>query len=282
MTDPRRRCQYRALAWLLTLSPLCAGADVLDSVNGVRSSGCAGGVKAQPLQPNTRLDEVARRLAGGASLHTAQQQAGYRALSAFSVNIADVPADGDVRHIIERQFCPQATNPAFRELGIYRQGNDVWLAFAAPVPGPTQLDPAAQSARMLQAVNAARATAHRCGNGTYPPAAPLTRDGTLERVAQDYAEDMATFGYMDHTGRDGSVPHERITRSGYRWSETGENLASGLADADSVVAGWLRSPEHCANIMEPAYTQMGAGVAVNPRNDAAVYWALEFGRPAGR
>ncbi len=284
MTDLRCRCQYRIVAWLcaLALAPACAGADVLESVNSVRSSGCSGGVKSQPLQPNTRLDEVARRLAAGASLHTAQQQAGYHALSAFSVNIADVPPSGDVRHIIETQFCPQATNPAFRELGIWRQGTDVWLAFAAPVPGPTQLDPAAQSERMLQAVNAARAVPHRCGNGTYPAAAPLTRDATLERVAQEYAQDMATFGYMDHTGRDGSAPHERITRSGYRWSETGENLASGLASADNVVEGWLRSPEHCANIMDPAYTQMGAGVAVNPRNDAAVYWALEFGRPAGR
>jgi uncharacterized protein YkwD len=282
MTDPRRRCQYRLLPWLLALLPFGSRADVLDSVNGVRRSGCTGGSKSQPLQPNTRLDEVARRLAGGASLHNAQQQAGYHALSAFSVNIADVPADGDVRQIIERQFCPQATNPAFRELGIYRQGSDVWLAFAAPVPGPTQLDPVAQDARMLQAVNAARAVAHRCGNGTYPAAPPLTRDATLERVAQEYAEDMATFGYMDHTGRDGSAPHERITRSGYRWSETGENLASGLADAENVVGGWLRSPEHCANIMDPAYTQMGAGVAVNPRDDTAVYWALEFGRPAGR
>jgi uncharacterized protein YkwD len=34
--------------------------------------------------------------------------------------------------------------------------------------------------------------------------------------------------------------------------------------------------------MDTAYTQMGVGFAVNPRDDTGVYWALEFGRPAGK
>jgi uncharacterized protein YkwD len=52
--------------------------------------------------------------------------------------------------------------------------------------------------------------------------------------------------------------------------------------AEAVVDGWLHSPEHCANLMDTAYTQMGVGFAVNPRDDTGVYWALEFGRPAGK
>jgi uncharacterized protein YkwD len=31
--------------------------------------------------------------------------------------------------------------------------------------------------------------------------------------------------------------------------------------------------------MDPAFRQMGVAYAVNPRNDAGVYWALEFGTP---
>ena len=90
---------------------------------------------------------------------------------------------------------------------------------------------------------------------------------------------MATYGYMDHTGRDGSSPAQRITRSGYRWREVGENLARGIMTPEDAVAGWLHSPEHCANLMDPAFRHMGVAYAVNPRNDAGVYWALEFGTP---
>jgi len=89
---------------------------------------------------------------------------------------------------------------------------------------------------------------------------------------------MATHGYMDHTGRDGSSPAQRITRSGYRWREVGENLASGIMTPEDAVAGWLHSPEHCANLMDPAFRHMGVAYAVNPRHDG-VYWALEFGTP---
>ena len=280
MTDPTTRCQYPVLLWLVLLAPLWARADVVDSVNSVRTAGCVGGSKAQPLQRNPRLDEVARRIAAGASLHAAQLQAGYHAVSSYSLNISDVPENGDIRHILEIQFCPQATNPSYREIGVWRHGGDVWVAFAEPLPPPAQLDHGAISDRVLQLVNAARAAPHRCGSATYPAAPALTRDALLEHAAQDYAQDLATFGYMDHVGRDGSAPQERITRSGYRWSDTGENLAGGVPNADAVVMGWLGSPEHCANIMNPDYSQAGVGVAVNPRNDAGIYWALEFGHPA--
>lgn len=281
MTDPNYRSQWRALLWLLLLVSLSARADVLESVNAVRAAGCTGGSKAPPLQQNARLDEVAHRMATGASLHSAQQQVGYHALSSFSVSITDVPASGDVTHIIETQFCPQSTNPAFRELGVWRQGADVWLTFAEPLDGPAPQDRSAINAQVLELVNTARSSARRCGTANLPAVPPLTRAVALERAAQDYAQEMATYGFMDHTGHDGSAPHERITRSGYRWSETGENLATGSLTAQAVVLGWLGSPPHCANIMDPAYTQMGVGFATNPRDEGGIYWALEFGRPAG-
>jgi uncharacterized protein YkwD len=282
MTEPSTRYQYPAVLWLALLAPLYAHADVVGSVNAVRAAGCPGGTRAQPLQQNPRLDEVAHRIAAGASLHTAQQQAGYHAVSSFSISIDDVPENGDVKHIIETQFCPQSTNPSFSEIGVWREGAEVWLAFAEPFAPPAMADRSVIYARVLELINTARSSARRCGAASFPTAPPLTRNANLERAAQDYAQDMATFGYMDHTGRDGSAPHERITRSGYRWSETGENLASGIMSAEAVVDGWLHSPEHCANLMDPAYTQMGVGFAVNPRDDTGVYWALEFGRPAGK
>ncbi len=45
------------------------------------------------------------------------------------------------------------------------------------------------------------------------------------------------------------------------------------------MAGWLASPEHCANLMDPAYTELGVGFAVNARTAPGIYWALELARP---
>lgn len=41
----------------------------------------------------------------------------------------------------------------------------------------------------------------------------------------------------------------------------GENLAEGQASADQVVLGWLASPEHCVNLLDPDFRHMGAGYA---------------------
>ena len=90
---------------------------------------------------------------------------------------------------------------------------------------------------------------------------------------------MAAWGYMNHTGHDGSTPAARISRSGYRWSEVGENLASGIMKPEDVVAGWLKSPEHCANLMDPLFRQAGVAFAVNRHDQRGVYWAMEFGTP---
>ena len=132
---------------------------------------------------------------------------------------------------------------------------------------------------MLQLTNEARAQPHRCGTTPYGAAPPLATSTQLSQVALAYARDMADWGYMDHTGRDGSSPKERIARGGYRWRKVGENLASGVMTADEVVAGWLGSPEHCANLMDPLYRQMGVAFAVNPQDQRGVYWAMEFGSP---
>ncbi len=282
MTDLIRRCQWCCASLLLIASGL-ARADVVDSINEVRAAGCAGGTRAAPLSRNTQLDEVARRLGGGASLHAAQAQSGYRAASAYSVTIADVPESGDVRHITETQFCSQVTKPNFREIGVWRKGSDVWVIVAEPMPPlPAVEDHAAIAARVLELVNLARSGPRRCGPALLPAAPPLTRSANLERAAQDYAQEMATFAFLSHTGHDGSAPNERITRSGYRWSDTGENLASGATSPDVLVFSWLGSPEHCSNIMDPTYTQMGLGYAVSPRGDSNTFWALEFGHPAAR
>jgi uncharacterized protein YkwD len=277
MTDLRRRCQIGVL--LLVLGAPFAAADVPDAVNAVRYAGCGGHHGVPPVRESAALDEVAHRLSQGTDLSTAQRFAGYHAVSSFSVSISNVPPSGDIEAIITRQFCAQVTDPAFREIGAWRRGSDVWIALAQPFRPPSAGDLAAVSGRVLELTNQARAQSRRCGPTPYAAVPPLTLNATLGRAALAYARDMALFGYMSHTGRDGSTPAARITRSGYRWREMGENLASGVMSADEVVNGWLHSPEHCANLMDPLYRELGVAFAVNMHNDAGVYWAMELGTP---
>ncbi len=287
MTErPRRRQLYGpALATLaaFVLAAVPGYADVAAAVNAVRSQGCPGGARpATALRAEARLDEVAHQLSAGLSLRAAQQRTGYHAASSFSVTISAVPASGDVSQIIARQFCAQVANPAFSQIGVWRQGTQVWIALAEPFAPPRSGERAQVGARVLLLVNQARAQARRCGTQSFAAAAPLRHSAALEQAALAYAQDMARYAYMDHTGHDGSSPQQRISAAGYAWVEAGENLASGVMGADEVVDGWLHSPGHCANLMHPAYTQVGVAFAVNRKDAAGIYWALELGRPPGR
>ena len=279
MTDLRRRC-HTAIALLALLLPVLAAADSIDSVNAVRNVGCDGhhpGVP--PLRENARLDEVAHRLSQGTDLHAALQFAGYHEVSSFSVSISNVPPSGDIERILSQQFCQQVISPAFREIGSWRSGGRVWIALAEPFTPPASGDLTAASRQVLALTNQARTHPRRCGATPYGAAPPLAPSTKLSEVALAYAHDMAAWGYMDHTGHDGSTPAARISRSGYRWSEVGENLASGIMKPEDVVAGWLRSPEHCANLMDPLFRQAGVAFAVNSHDKRGVYWAMEFGTP---
>ena len=280
MTDLRTRC-HTALALLAALLlPAAAGAEVIDSVNAVRSSGCGGRYRgAPPLRENARLDEAARRLSEGTDLRTALQSAGYHEVSSFSVSISNVPPSGDIERTLALQFCQQVTNPMLREMGTWRRGGTVWIALAEPFAPPAPHDLGDISRRTLSLTNEARARPRRCGPTPYAAAPPLASSAALAQVALAYARDMAAWGYMDHTGRDGSTPAQRVTRGGYRWSEVGENLASGVMTPEQVVGGWLASAEHCGNLMDPRYRHMGVAFAVNPYDKRGVYWAMEFAAP---
>ena len=47
--------------------------------------------------------------------------------------------------------------------------------------------------------------------------------------------------------------------------------------AIGLVAGWLASPGHCANLMNAQFRELGAAYAVDPKSDAAIYWTAVFG-----
>lgn len=132
--------------------------------------------------------------------------------------------------------------------------------------------------RVLDLVNDARSRSRRCGHERFAATTPLDYSSVLTRAARAYALDMARNNYFEHTGRDGSVPKERLARLGYRSILTGENIAYGPESAEEVVDGWLDSPDHCANIMEPRFREIGIGYAIG-RKRGAIYWVIDLAVP---
>jgi len=155
--------------------------------------------------------------------------------------------------------CAQVSAPAASQSGTSASGSD----------------------RVLELVNEARAAARRCGFKRHDAAPPLARSAVLERAALAHARDMAARSELDHAGGDGSTPGARATRAGYGWRAVGENIAFGQRTAEQVVASWLNSPGHCANLMDADFTEMGVASAVAPGGKATIYWVQLFAAPRG-
>ncbi|RRQ88093.1 CAP domain-containing protein [Streptomyces griseofuscus] len=136
-------------------------------------------------------------------------------------------------------------------------------ASSTPTPATTATTASGVTAQIVQLVNAERAKAG---------CQPLTLNAKLTKAAQEHSADMAAHQNMSHTGSDGSDPGTRITQAGYTWSAYGENIAYGYSTAAEVMAGWMASPGHRANILNCGYQEIGVGLA---QPDS--YWTQDFG-----
>ncbi|MBW5485605.1 CAP domain-containing protein [Streptomyces bambusae] len=121
--------------------------------------------------------------------------------------------------------------------------------------------------RVLALVNKERAAAG-CG--------ALSMNSKLSAAARGYSDTMARSGVMSHTGPDGSTMTSRVEAAGYKWSNLGENIARGQADADAVMNAWMNSSGHRANILNCAFKEIGIGVH---KGDGGPWWTQNFGAP---
>jgi uncharacterized protein YkwD len=265
------------MAWVATLQVLAAQAALPDSINAIRLHGCGGkaGIN-RPLRTAGKLDEAAQRAAAGTSLHDALRAVGYEARISASIHVATRGGDQAVARLLENHFCAQIAEPMEREIGIAHREEDTWIVLAAPLGVPKPQDASTVSRRVLELVNEARARPTRCGRQMFDATTPLKLSPALGNAALAHALDMATRGYFDHTGPDGSAPASRVTHAGYAWRVVGENLAAGVPTPDEAVAGWLQSTAHCQNLMDPRFTDMGVGFSVNPKNPSVIFWTQEF------
>jgi uncharacterized protein YkwD len=124
----------------------------------------------------------------------------------------------------------------------------------------------------------ARVNAHRSARGL----AALAVSPTLTAAAEWKARHMAQYRYMAHDDPAPPVqrtPFERMQACGYpERALAGENIAAGYESPASVMAGWLGSPGHRANIERPEFQAIGVGVARNA--GGTYYWTQDFGSVA--
>ena len=108
---------------------------------------------------------------------------------------------------------------------------------------------------------------------------PLRRSALLTRAAQIQADQMASAQKLAHElpGARYSTMAARLRATGYTARISGENIAEGYTSGAALVAGWMMSPGHRANILSPKYTETGIGTARSKSGRS--YHAQLFARP---
>jgi len=259
-----------------------AAGDLYAAINRLRAGEgqCVGADRLPALKPQAALERVARDLSQGNKLQPSLKASGYRATRSRVLSIRGDGVGARAAEILARQdYCRQLQVAAVSEVGVYLGARQLWIVIAAPFAPSVEMSGQAAGQRVLDLVNHARATPRYCGNRAFDAARTVRWSGALAEASRQHAEDMARHSYLSHTGRDGSDPARRAERAGYRYRAIGENIAGGQTRPEDAVASWIKSPAHCANLMNPAFSEMGAAFAVDPGSELGVYWAQAFGTP---
>lgn len=111
----------------------------------------------------------------------------------------------------------------------------------------------------------------------------LAINSKLTTAAQNHTVDMALNDFFSHTSPGGSTLSSRLAAVGYSYWSAAENIAAGYSTPASVVAGWMNSPGHRANILNCSFTEIGVGYYYLASDTGSVnyhsYWTQDFGRP---
>ena len=250
------------------LATLASQADPLSAIQLLREGGCGGNrPAAAPLHHVTALDRAAAKWAAGNAFTSAAELQAYQADNSAGVHIRG-PESSTVS-LLKQSGC-RVADPAWRDVGLYQRGPETWIVLGTAYTVPA--DASVLATRTLRLVNEVRARGTRCGEHSFAPAPPLKLSDKLASVALGHAADMARHGYFEHEDLAGHSPAERVRAVGYPEKLVGENIAYGPKSTEEVVQGWLDSPGHCENIMDPRFGEMGIGYAAGLATKHGLYW----------
>jgi uncharacterized protein YkwD len=253
-------------------------AQLIESINVYRSQlqRCAGQVSSElpPLSADPRL------VLSGPSIGNLQQAmatAGYPMKNVQAISLSGPRDAASAMKAIQESFCQIVLDPQFVDVGVSRQDNQWRIVVARPLLSSHLGDWQTEGQKLLIELNAARAKPRQCGTQSFNATAPLAWNATLATAAEGNSRSMANNNYFDHKDRDGRTPGDRAELAGYDFQQIGENIAAGQDSIRKVVEGWLVSPGHCANLMNPQFRELGAAYATDPKSDAGIYWTAMFG-----
>jgi uncharacterized protein YkwD len=106
----------------------------------------------------------------------------------------------------------------------------------------------------------------------------FTASSKLDRSAQGWTSQLVSHHEFTH----GADFADRISATGFHWSQAGENIATGYPTPTSVVAGWMASTGHCENILDPAFRYVGTGVSPGATVLSPGTWTQDFGLLMGQ
>lgn len=149
--------------------------------------------------------------------------------------------------------------------------------------GPWTPDETAREDEMLKLVNIARSSPRDCGiYGHFPPVPPVAFSPQLRCAARKHSKELGTVANIaqDAVGSNQAAT-SRIAGpgTGYDRASIGENSAAG-STAAGVHEGFLKSDNHCANIMSNNFNRLGVGCYhdISPGETQTYYWTEEYGR----
>jgi uncharacterized protein YkwD len=173
---------------------------------------------------------------------------------------------------------PSAQQPASTAPNTAAQTDAAAIAAALATPcQDTELTPSPENIALVRAAILCLINHKRAENNELP----LQTSPQLEQAAEGHCQELIADDYFAHVSPSGETPVDRIRATGYIPGPSdgyviGENLAWGtyqLSTPQAIVAAWIASPGHLANILEAQYTETGIGVT------AAVPASLAEGSP---
>jgi hypothetical protein len=223
------------------------------------------------------LDEAARGWALGADLSDAVARSGYTATAVSGLRFYGLEAPD--RTPMNDMSCRVLRDRSLHDVGVFRRADELWVVFASRALLPDVEDAEAMAHRAAILVNAAREHGHRCGNRLWSPTNPIRLSATLSEIARQHALDMVRHHYFDHVDLSGRSPVDRVKAAGYLEQRVAENIAYGTLSTEDAIAGWLNSPGHCENLMDPRVKEMGIAFAPGSGEHRELYWVQLFADP---
>ena len=234
---------------------------------------------AQRLSPLSLKPNLALPIGYGGGLRDRLKASGYQAVTVRSIRVVGAQDAEDAFDLLQDEHCAALLDSQYADIGVTRSGREWQVVLAKPVLEGQTGDARSAGKALLAQVNAARAKPRLCGRQRFAAARPLSWNPALGAAAQGHSKAMAYDNYFAHQDPDGDMPADRARAAGYRGRQIGENIAAGQGSPSKAMAGWLASPGHCANLMNPMFTQVGAAYASDSRSDKGVYWTMLFGAP---